>query len=330
MERCILWNTPAKLFFDPEYPKCRFVYSPRAGGYYIEGPSVGEGLLNNKSDDLCRRLSYWIWQENIAKNIDGSTSLEDWPMIKIETIKEAMRRPEPSDDACIENILYQMDKSSDGKRGAQFKYESFQRGLDLGPATGQRSEDKVNLMKAASYCRGNEDFDYLIQAMSEERLIKFNKDLFMLTIKGRRKIKEKHPSKNHVFVAMWFDESKSMDIIFDKAIEPAVEAMGYEAIRADRDLDNKRIDRKIEERIRTSKFIIADVTADSPENTRGGVYYEAGYAQGCGKHVIFTCRSDMMKYLPFNTRQYYHIDWEDGKLDILKERIVKQIKETIK
>ena len=42
---------------------------------------------------------------------------------------------------------------------------------------------------------------------------------------------------------------------------------------------------------------------------RGGVYYEAGFAQGLNIPVIWTCREDRMDRVHFDTRQYSHILW---------------------
>ena len=51
--------------------------------------------------------------------------------------------------------------------------------------------------------------------------------------------------------------------------------------------------------------MVADFTGD-----RGGVYYEAGFAQGLGIPVIWTCRSDWTQRIHFDTRQYNRIEWE--------------------
>jgi hypothetical protein len=42
---------------------------------------------------------------------------------------------------------------------------------------------------------------------------------------------------------------------------------------------------------------------------RGGVYFEAGFAQGLGIPVIWTCRSDQISHVHFDTRQFNHILW---------------------
>jgi nucleoside 2-deoxyribosyltransferase len=69
--------------------------------------------------------------------------------------------------------------------------------------------------------------------------------------------------------------------------------------------------------------VIADVTFAST-----GVYFEAGYALGLGRPVIWTCRSDRKAQdMHFDTRQYNHILWETPAhlLDELYYRVVATI-----
>ena len=60
-----------------------------------------------------------------------------------------------------------------------------------------------------------------------------------------------------------------------------------------------------------------------------GVYFEAGYAQGLGIPVIFSCRKDEIddKKVHFDTRQYNYIAWES--IDNLKQRLIERIRAAI-
>jgi hypothetical protein len=80
-------------------------------------------------------------------------------------------------------------------------------------------------------------------------------------------------------------------------------------IRIDKKEHNNKIDDEILAEIRRSRFLIADFTCE-PKNVRGGVYYEAGFAQGLGIPVIWTCRETSLADLHFDTRQYSHIVWK--------------------
>ena len=125
---------------------------------------------------------------------------------------------------------------------------------------------------------------------------------------------------------MWFD--KSMDGIYDNAIEPAVKATGYDPYRIDRDPHNERITDKVIAEIRASKFLIADFTTERKNNVRGNVYYEAGFAHGLKTPVIFMCRKDKIKNIHFDTQQFNHIAWknEEDLKEQLTERILSRIR----
>lgn len=87
------------------------------------------------------------------------------------------------------------------------------------------------------------------------------------------------------FVAMWFDPS--MEEVYQCGIYKPLKDIGFNPVRVDKIEHNDRIDYVIFDRIRRSRFVVADFT----EN-RAGVYYEAGFASGLGLPVIHTCRRD--------------------------------------
>jgi len=125
---------------------------------------------------------------------------------------------------------------------------------------------------------------------------------------------------DQAFVAMWFNNE--MDDAWSQGIKPAVEQAGYRAIRVDKELHVERIDAKIVADIKDSRFLIADVTGQ-----RAGVYFEAGYAIGLNRPVIWCVRKDQLDDVHFDTRQYNHIVWETP--DELKEKLYQLIRAVI-
>ena len=73
--------------------------------------------------------------------------------------------------------------------------------------------------------------------------------------------------------------------------------------------------------------MVADFT-QGEDGARGGVYFEAGFAQGLGIPVIYSCHKDSIDKLHFDTRQYAHIVWKNSKelrvglLNRIRARIV--------
>lgn len=130
------------------------------------------------------------------------------------------------------------------------------------------------------------------------------------------------------FVAMWFDDSIA-DAYVD-GIEPALSDAGYRPMRIDRKEHNNKIDDEILAEIRRSRFVVADFTCGmvAGENStvaipRGGVYYEAGFAQGLGIPVIWCVRADQIGHVHFDTRQFNHIAWSTPQE--LRERLAARI-----
>jgi hypothetical protein len=123
-------------------------------------------------------------------------------------------------------------------------------------------------------------------------------------------------NSDQAFVAMWF--SPSLDGAFADGFEAAIRDNGYRAMRIDKKEHANKIDDEIIAEIRRSRFLVADFTCELFERDgktvslpRGGVYYEAGFAQGLGIPVIWTVRSDCIDHVHFDTRQYSHVVWDD-------------------
>ena len=104
------------------------------------------------------------------------------------------------------------------------------------------------------------------------------------------------------FVAMSF--AGDMNYAWIDGLRPGIEDAGFEAHRVDSTPHVSQIDQKIVADIKTSLFVVADVTQQ-----RQGVYFEAGLALGLGKTVIWAVRSDELERVHFDTRQFAHIVW---------------------
>ena len=122
------------------------------------------------------------------------------------------------------------------------------------------------------------------------------------------------------FVAMWFsDETRAA---YEVGIQPAISQAGFKPIRIDRKEHNNEIPDEIMAEIRNCQFMVADFTGQ-----RAGVYYEAGFAMGLGRPVIWCCRNDEVGKLHFDTNHENHIGWETP--EELKTRLYRRIRATI-
>ena len=125
-----------------------------------------------------------------------------------------------------------------------------------------------------------------------------------------------------VFVAMWFD--KSMDDYYKDGIKKAIEEAGYVPVRIDLKDFNEKICDEIIVEIKRAKFMIADCS-----EYRTAVFFEAGFAKGLGREVIFTVRKEDVEKLKeyFDTRQYNHIVYDSP--EDLRKKLYNRIGATI-
>lgn len=110
---------------------------------------------------------------------------------------------------------------------------------------------------------------------------------------------------NDVFVAMPFD---SGSVEAGNAIADAVVAANYKPVRMDQVEHLNRIDDEILARLRTSKFLVVNLTGKNP-----GAYFEAGFMLGLGRPVVWVCSVEDIDKVHFDTRQYNIIDYESSE-----------------
>lgn len=131
------------------------------------------------------------------------------------------------------------------------------------------------------------------------------------------------------FVAMWFDDSTSD--LWSKALYPAIEMSGFNPVRIDFVEHNNQIVDEILASINRSRFVVADFTGN-----RGSVYFEAGYALGQQKQVIFTCKNtgkdddnNDFKKLRFDIEHFRFTFWRDDEYEDFKSELQNRIEATI-
>lgn len=108
-----------------------------------------------------------------------------------------------------------------------------------------------------------------------------------LTLSGWEQYEEEKRGRfdgNYGFLAMKFGNA-DLDAFVKKVLKPTVkEKIGYELVDMNDRPEAGIIDNIMRIRIRDAKFVIADLTHDN-----NGAYWEAGYAEGLGKPVIYIC-----------------------------------------
>ena len=124
------------------------------------------------------------------------------------------------------------------------------------------------------------------------------------------------------FMAMPFGNDE-LDTVYRDFLKPAVQETGFKLKRLDEAQPAGLIDDHLRTEIRQSRFLIVDLTTRN-----NGAYWEAGFAEGLGKPVIYTCRKDEFDKgdVHFDTNHHLTVIWEPSKM----EEAVAKLKDTIR
>jgi len=129
------------------------------------------------------------------------------------------------------------------------------------------------------------------------------------------------------FMAMKFGDPQ-LDELFKGHLQPAVAATGFTLVKLDDNAPAGLIDDRLRVEIRTARFLLADLT-----HGNAGAYWEAGYAEGLGKPVIYLCRKDVfedkMKSTHFDTNHHLTIPWDPADLGGAGTRLKTTIRATL-
>ncbi|MBS2098704.1 hypothetical protein [Carboxylicivirga linearis] len=169
------------------------------------------------------------------------------------------------------------------------------------------------------YFKNNDELYFYFSTLKEQELVTLKTSItkqgksagiVQLTFKGLKYVVESiengAKSKN-CFIAMSFSD-QSQDL--RSTIKSVVSKCGYKPIIVDEihyDSD-LTINDAIIRYIKKSKFLIADFTEQ-----KHGVYFEAGYALGLKRPVIYSCLESDFHQTHFDTNHYPHIVYKDLK-----------------
>jgi nucleoside 2-deoxyribosyltransferase len=120
--------------------------------------------------------------------------------------------------------------------------------------------------------------------------------------------------------------NETLNRVFVEYLKPASEAAGFRLVRIDEGPSAGLIDVRLQNEIRTSRFLVADLTDRNP-----GAYWEAGFAHGLGLPVIYTCEADAFekKGTHFDTNHFHTIKWDAGNPAEAASRLRDTIRATL-
>ncbi|MBT55660.1 MAG: hypothetical protein CMF72_19960 [Mameliella sp.] len=128
------------------------------------------------------------------------------------------------------------------------------------------------------------------------------------------------------FLAMKFGDTKLEEFASATIKKSCAEDLGYE-IQDVRDIAQAGIiDNILREQIRGCKFAIVDLTHDNP-----GAYWEAGYAEGLGKPVIYICERNKFseKKTHFDTNHCTTVLWDSSETEHFRDEFVATVRRSL-
>jgi hypothetical protein len=332
-EYCVIWSTRAKhLESSGDFVELN---SARAGGIYRITNSAKAQLKAISNFEPTKKVLLTNWlvkqrQSGIAK-----------PVITSEVLEGVFDGLRISVSERVDRLLIWLSKN----------IPALGRNLPLGAyiqnfTASETLNELTNLLSADIGSLDDFETIEVLNLAGKSGLIEFVTKsgdaggFVSLTFPGYQRIEfleKQQPSNEQVFVAMWFDPT--MDSIYLGGIKAGIEDAGYLALKIDGKEHNNKIDDEIIAEIRRSKFVVADFTSEvirkvdlpnlaADKNiARGGVYFEAGFAIGLGKPVIWTVRQDVLSFVHFDTRQFAHIVWKDS--EDLRSKLSRRISATL-
>jgi hypothetical protein len=300
---CLLTGERAKLLGEPAGDRTD-IRSPSLGcDYRLTGSA--EAIIQDLLPIDRLKLGTWV--------IDQFRLGNPLPVVSASVVQMVTVSPPLSVSKRLERVCRCLQAElvglGDGLRWADGIYS-------LESSTSDEVLDNWAKLRAWTESASDRELDPLVTHLSEQGLVEVGMDL-TLTIAGWQYLEEldRHSTKSDQgFVAMWFDPT--MRAAYQKGIGPAIQDAGYRPMRIDAKEHNNKIDDEIIAEIRRSRFVVADFTCGLVDTEhgvtalpRGGVYYEAGFAQGLGIPVIWTCKEDHLVHVHFDTRQFNHIVW---------------------
>jgi hypothetical protein len=124
------------------------------------------------------------------------------------------------------------------------------------------------------------------------------------------------------FMAMQYNETQLDDIV-ENVFRGAVRQTGFDLTVLRDKPKAGLIDDRLRVEIRAARFLIADLTHEN-----AGAYWEAGYAEGLGRPVIYTCEKKKFEgsKTHFDTNHHLTVLWDSER----QEDTAKELKATIR
>lgn len=297
-EPCPICGEPANVY-EHDMRVAMVVNCCRCGDYKFESREVSQDNLPIQKPEKIALISYLIQQLNGAL-IPVSRGFIERPVLTYEFFQSLRTRSFPSPAEASDNLLLYIAKLLGNRPGMHVSVDYVL--PSLAPSVGVFDDEDVtwlfNNVESLGYLAGDQGVGFYVGCLSG---------------KGWERIAELRKNEEQsrfAFFARKFDNSE-LDMVYAECLAPAVRQTGFELRTATQKAG--LIDAVIEDEIRRCAFLLADLSDDN-----AGAYWEAGFAEGLGKPVIYVVRAKDAsgdKATHFDTSHRHTVRWDLASLD---------------
>lgn len=289
----------------------------RCGDYWVEGllPSTLPSLLKNDTQKIAV-LSHWIrtQHETVIKESAKDQAHRKLIILDEELVNRILSQEPPNPAEQADNIVRWLGSKP---RGELIAVQPQNLLSIIGSATSEELRFVIDYLISAGLVHGH---THAVGGLTGSITLSFEGWQYY------EELKRGAVDSRKAFMAMPYGVAE-LDKIVKETFKPAVEKTGFDlSPLIDRPQPAGLIDDRLRVEIQTSRFLIADLTHEN-----AGAYWEAGYAEGLGKPVIYTCAKNKFDKEPphFDTNHHLTIIWQAEKPQEAAEELKATIRATL-
>ncbi len=298
---------------------------PRCGDFWLRD-DFGAGAVKEVLQDDPQKtatLSHWIRtkHESLVKRTPDGQFCRRSIILDEELIESIIQNPRPSLAEQADNFVRWLGDNSqaggDRVRQSMSAVEAI-----VGSATSREFLLVFDHLKDQGIITGDRELD---KEASPASLTQIKATLSFAGWEHYRELKRATSESRKAFMAMEYNKQPLEDIV-ESVFRDAVRQTGFDLFVLRDNPVAGLIDNRLRAEIRAARFLIADLTHKNP-----GAYWEAGFAEGLDKPVIYyTCEKKVFEDSEckphFDTNHHQTILWDSDK----REDIAKDLKATIR
>jgi hypothetical protein len=241
-----------------------------------------------------------------------------WPVLKSDVARKIVENgqlPTPQEQA--DNLIRMLGNRMQGDPGRALGLQYLHHGAIVGsPSTAS--------------------FNYVVKQLVQAKLLEEEKGdvhggwMVRLSFEGWARYDELQRGVHAgriAFMAMQYNDP-DLDRVHKECFRKAVAETGFSLRRLDDEPQAGLIDNRLRVEIRGAAFLIADLS-----HKNAGAYWEAGFAEGLGKPVIYTCEKrafdDKATRPHFDVNHHTTIIWSADDLANAAEQLKATIRNTL-